>query len=101
MRKPLVLIVTTLCSYFVHAQNVTSATSVFNNNTVTAATNTDLPGFYSDADAEKIIAGIMNVIGLQPNFKVKTGNVANVEADIRHHQRYIIYNPDFVGQVNS
>jgi len=42
----------------------------------------------------------MNVIGLDANFKIKIGNVPNVEANIRHHQRYIVYNPDFITRVN-
>jgi hypothetical protein len=40
------------------------------------------------------------VIGLETNFKVKIAHVPNVEATIRHHQRYIVYNPDFITRVN-
>lgn len=59
-----------------------------------------LPGFSSTEDAQTIIARIMDVLGLESDFKVKVANVANVEADIRHHQRYILYNPEFIRQVN-
>jgi len=101
MKKPLIFLSTMLLVCFVSAQNITSETKVIGNNSVKATTNTGLPSFNSSGDAEKIIAGIMDVLGLQANFKVKTGNIPNVEADIRHHQRYIIYNPDFVTQVNK
>lgn len=101
MKKPLLVLFTTLLVYFVSAQNLTSEDGVINSNPAVTTDNSDLPGFNSSEDAEKIIAGIMDVLGLQPNFKVKTGKIPNVEADIRHRQRYIIYNPDFVSQVNK
>jgi hypothetical protein len=101
MKKPLVFLFTILLVYFVSAQSITSKTEVINSDAAATTTNTDLPVFNSSEDAEKIITAIMDVIGLQPNFKVKTGKIPNVEADIRHHQRYIIYNPEFVSQVNK
>jgi hypothetical protein len=101
MKKPLLFLFTTLLVYFATAQNITSEDGIIKSDVVTTTTNTDLPGFNSSEDAEKIIAGIMDVLGLQANFKIKTGNIPNVEADIRHHQRYIIYNPEFVSQVNK
>jgi hypothetical protein len=101
MKKSLLLLFATLFVCFIHAQNITSETEVNGNSSVTATTTTDLPSFNTSEDAGKIIQGIMDVLGLQPNFKVKTGKVANVEADIRHRQRYIIYNPEFVRQVNK
>jgi len=101
MKKPLLFLFTSLLVYFVSAQNITSENGVINSNAGTTTSNADLPDFNSSEDAEKIIAGIMDVLGLQPNFKVKTGKIPNVEADIRHHQRYIIYNPEFVSQVNK
>src|SRR5580765_4813241 len=99
MKKPSIFLLTMLLVYFVPAQNITSETKVIANNAATTTTTTDLPSFNSSEDAEKIISRIMEVLGLQESFKVKTGNIPNVEADIRHHQRYIIYNPDFVSQV--
>jgi len=101
MKKPFIFLFTMLLVYFVSAQNITSEARVIANNAVTTTTTTDLPSFNSSEDAEKIISRIMEVLGLQESFKVKTGNIPNVEADIRHHQRYIIYNPDFVNQVNK
>lgn len=101
MKKPLLLFLTIMLVFFVSAQNITSETSIINSDAKATVTNTDLPEFNSSDDAQKIISGIMDVLGLQANFKVKTGNIPNVEAEIRHHRRYIIYNPEFVSQVNT
>jgi hypothetical protein len=43
----------------------------------------------------------MDAIGVEGNFKIKAAKVANVEATIKHHQRYILYNPAFIEQVNA
>jgi Zn-dependent peptidase ImmA (M78 family) len=84
------------------SQKITSKESI-NDAVVTNNDNrtANLPDFTSSEDAQKIIAGIMDVIGLEPNFKIKVASVPNVEADIRHHQRYILYNPEFIRQVNN
>jgi len=63
--------------------------------------STNLPFFNSSSDAEKILTSIMDALGLDANFKIKTAKVPNVEATIRHHERYILYNPDFVNKVNA
>ena len=103
MIKPATLLLTfTLLFSLVRAQNVTSKNAVVDSSfTVESSTGSmDLPFFDNSADAEKIVASIMNVMGLESNFKIKEAHVANVEAKIRHHQRYILFNPDFVNQVN-
>ena len=99
----ILLLAFTLCSIAVRSQNVTSETSV-TNSASTAATNegnTDLPFFSTSADAEKIVSSIMSAMGLESNFKIKEAHVPNVEAKIRHHDRYILYNPEFIQQVNK
>jgi len=101
MRKPLLLLSMIVLVQFVNAQNIISKTESLDPDDSLLTQPIKLPGFDSEQDAEKIIAAVMDVIGLQPNFKIKTGHVANVEADIRHHQRYIIYNPEFVSLVNT
>jgi len=63
--------------------------------------STNLPFFNSSVDAEKIVAGIMDALGMEGNFKIKMANVPNVEATIRHHERYILYNPEFINKVNA
>jgi len=103
MKKPLLLLSFTLMLGVTWSQNIISKDETIDNTSINGSDNTSsrLPGFASSEDAQKIIAGIMDVIGLEPNFKVKVANVPNVEADIRHHQRYILYNPEFISQVNS
>ena len=103
MKKPLLLAAFTLCLAIAWSQNVTNKKKVINNS-VTGGYNdaaTDLPFFTSTNDAEKIVARIMETVGLECNFKIKVANVPNVEANIRHHQRYILYNPEFINQVNK
>ena len=103
MIKPAILLLSsTLLFSLTWAQNVTSKKTVVDNTYAikTAAGSTDLPFFDNSEDAEKIVTSIMNVMGLESNFKIKEAHVANVEARIRHHQRYILFNPDFVNQVN-
>jgi Zn-dependent peptidase ImmA (M78 family) len=102
MKKPLLLLSFTLLLGVAWSQKITSK----NESVADAVVNKDngsgnLPDFTSPEDAQKIITRIMDVIGLEPNFKIKVANVPNVEADIRHHQRYILYNPEFVRQVNG
>ena len=104
MKKPAIFLTTlTLLCSIAWAQNVTSKKTVINAPAVIASTSnsTDLPFFTTEADAEKIVAGIMNVMGLESNFKIKEAHVPNVEAKIRHHERYILYNPEFIKQVNK
>lgn len=88
---------------FAYAQKLASKKETIKTDIIINNDNgsTDLPGFTSSEDAEKIIIGIMDVVGLKPNFKIRKANVPNVEADIRHHQRYILYNPDFISLVNK
>jgi hypothetical protein len=101
MRKPLLLLSLIALVHLANAQNITGKKEIVPNDDTSLANQLKLPGFNSEQDAEKIIAAVMDVIGLHANFKVKVGHVANVEANIRHRQRYIIYNPKFVSQVNS
>ena len=104
MKKPAIL---TLIVLFVSAttwsQNVTSEKTIISNSTAGSLTanSTELPFFSSPSDAEKIVSGIMDAMGLESNFTVKVADVPNVEAAIKHHQRYILYNPEFVNQVNE
>jgi len=104
MQKPATLFVSfTLLFATAWSQNITNKNGTVRD-TVASIRNgvsIDLPLFTSADNAEKIIDRIMDVLGLEPNFKIKTANVPNVQADIRHHQRYILYNPDFISQVNK
>jgi len=93
----------TLCFTAALSQNITSKTTTVVNGAATGITNegTDLPFFTTSADADKIVSSIMSAMGLESNFKIKEADVPNVEAKIRHHDRYILYNPQFIKDVNA
>ena len=65
------------------------------------ASSSGLPFFSSATEAETIVKAIMDAVGLEADFRIKPADVPNVEATIRHHQRYILYNPDFIDKVNK
>ena len=104
MKKPAILLLSVIfLSTLTWCQNVTSDKTIISAST-TSSLNTnaaDLPFFSSPADAEKIVSGIMDAMGLESKFIVKVADVPNVEAAMKHHERYILYNPSFVDQVNQ
>lgn len=51
--------------------------------------------------AEEMLQQIIEVTGLRPNFELKKGKVKNIEASISRRKRYILYNPDFINQINN
>jgi hypothetical protein len=57
--------------------------------------------FTSEAEAKAIISRITGVVGLKPNFQIKTGNVDNAAALVYGGKRYIIYNPVFIRQITA
>jgi hypothetical protein len=104
MKKPAILLLGFFCVCTVTwSQNLTSNETVINNVPATGlhTNSTDLPFFSSSADAEKIVSGILDAMGLDSKFKIKVADVPNVEAAIKHHERYILYNPEFVNKVNE
>jgi hypothetical protein len=104
MKKPAILLLSFLCLCAqTWSQNLTSNKTVINDLPASGlhANSTDLPFFSSSADAEKIVSGIMDAMGLESKFKIKVADVPNVEAAIKHHERYILYNPEFVNKVNE
>ena len=104
MRKPTILFISfCLFATISWSQNIADKKQdVIDTSAATFASgSSDLPFFTSSDDAQKIVAGIMDALGMEANFKIKEANVPNVEATIRHHQRYILYNAEFVNRVNS
>jgi hypothetical protein len=53
-------------------------------------------GFATNDEAEKIIYAIIDVVGLKANFVIRSADVPNAAAVILKNQRYILYNPDFI-----
>lgn len=52
-------------------------------------------------NTQEMLAEIINVIGLVPNFELKEANVQNVQASISHRKRYILYNPEYISWINN
>src|ERR1700745_1297130 len=104
MKKPAILLLSFLflCAT-TWSQNLTNERTIISTSSTNSLnpSSTDLPFFSSSADAEKIVAGIMDAMGLESNFRIKIANVPNVEAAIKHHERYILYNPEFITKVNE
>jgi hypothetical protein len=103
MKKPAILLLSVLFLFTIAwSQNVTSDKTIISTSASIDNTNAaNLPFFSSPADAETIVSGIMNAMGLESKFTVKVADVPNVEAAMKHHERYILYNPAFVDQVNE
>jgi hypothetical protein len=57
--------------------------------------------FASEQEAKYMVNLIVDVVGLKPNFTVKSGNVNNAAAVISNGKRLILYNPIFIKQVKN
>jgi hypothetical protein len=57
--------------------------------------------FSSTDEAQKIIMAIINVVGLKPNFSIRSANVPNAAAVILKNERYILYNPTFINDIDE
>jgi len=100
MKKPLSLLIFSLVISYGYSQSLTGKSNVLKN--MPSSLNTaQIPEFSSSDDARKLIKDIMDVVGLTPDFIIKAANVPNVQAEIRHHKRYIIYNPGFIKMMNT
>ncbi|NUY80652.1 membrane-binding protein [Flavobacterium sp. MAH-1] len=51
--------------------------------------------------AKKVINGIISVIGLRPNFEIREANVPNAAAVVLDSKRYILYNAEFMDDINT
>ena len=55
----------------------------------------------SSDDAQRAIAAITDVVGLEGNFEIKEAAVPNAAAIIFNSKRYILYNPRFINGIND
>lgn len=74
---------TSMCSYY--GEQITG--------TITA--------YDADAETQDIVTKIMAVIGLKPNFELRTANVPNAAAVFIKGKRYLLYNPKFMEQIEA
>lgn len=68
---------------------------------INPATQTKLMGFSSNEEAARITKEILDTMGLVANFVVQSGMVPNAAAAIQYSQRFIVYNPQFIQQMNQ
>ena len=54
---------------------------------------------YTALDPKEMLSEIMSVVGLQCNIELKEADVMNIEANISHHKRYILYNPKYLNWI--
>ena len=62
---------------------------------------TPIMGFASSTDARNVINKIIDVIGLQPSFEIRSANIPNAAAVVQSGKRYIMYNPNFIASVEK
>ncbi len=60
-----------------------------------------IAGFASSTEANNVIANIIDVIGLQPKFQIRSANIPNAAAIVSSGQRYILYNPNFIANIEK
>lgn len=101
MKKFTLLFLTAAIVFCASAQKVTNSEQTIDVSNAKEGAKDDLPSFTSEESALTLINSITDAIGLKANFKLKVAKVPNVEAAIRHKQRYILYNPDFISLVNK
>ena len=63
--------------------------------------NTSIMGFASSSEAKNVINNIIDVIGLQPSFEIRSANIPNAAAVVQAGKRYILYNPNFIASVEK
>lgn len=73
------------------------ANSQENDRASTSATNYVV----SAESLNRQLRDIMTATGLHADFILKKAKVRNIEASISRRKRYILYNPDFLNQVNA
>lgn len=57
--------------------------------------------FSSSSEAKDIVQQIVDVVGLKPNFEIKSGNVPNALATVQNGQRLILYSQNFMLKINN
>lgn len=63
--------------------------------------SSSIAGFASSTEANKVISDIIEVIGLQPKFQIRSANIPNAAAIVSSGQRYILYNPNFIATIEK
>src|SRR5688572_5554827 len=84
----------TLCAVFIAASLLSFSQ--------TSLKTREVPDFTRSQTASQIVNEILEVMGLQSDFKLKSSDkVLNIEAAISFRKKYIRYNPSFMNWVSS
>lgn len=95
MKKPLLFL---LSAFLVITSSAQGVTGTSKNERIENNSSTRESGF-TLAEAEKLVSGIMEKIGLKSDFRVRSAKVPNVQADIRRGKRYIEFNPEYINSL--
>jgi hypothetical protein len=93
-----VLLVFTSCARSQERANISQSFCSFNATELSSNKVTDSP---PDQKMVEIIKEILVYTGLQQNFEVKAYDRFNTEAKVIDKQRYIFYNPQFLGSIRE
>ena len=63
--------------------------------------SSNIAGFASSSEAVGAIATIIDAVGLQPKFQIRSANIPNAAAVVSAGQRYILYNPTFISSIEK
>ncbi|RZJ69104.1 hypothetical protein [Flavobacterium sp.] len=63
--------------------------------------NREIKMYPASEHAKKVINGIISVIGLRPNFEIREANVPNAAAVVLDSKRFILYNAEFMDEIND
>lgn len=61
----------------------------------------DITAYEAGTSAQNVVKDIMAVIGLKANFELRAANVPNAAAVLLKGKRFILYNPEYMNQINS
>ena len=80
--------------------NISNAQNICNQQFSTITIKSTTNGITS-ADAEGIVADIINVTGLKGNFEIRAADISNAAAVVQGGKRYVLYNPHFIAELNN
>ena len=66
-----------------------------------ALKNSGIPGDDNNQQARRIIQSIVAVVGLKSNFEIQAASIPNAAAVVFNGKRYILYNPQFIAQLDQ
>jgi len=61
--------------------------------------STSTAGFVNVSEGRQIAQEVMDIVGLKPNFEVREANIPNAAAVVYAGKRYVLYNPNFIRQL--